>query len=132
VVLLKVLAMSYTGSIADPSESTCTLDYYLDLARQLVDMGVHSLAIKDMAGLLTPRATTLLVTALRKEHPSIPIHVHTRDTAGIGVASRIAAARAGADVVDAAINSRSGMTSSAVVGCVGGQPQRHPSSRRWH
>ena len=108
---LKVLAMSYTGNIADPSKSTYTLDYYLDLARQLVDMGVHSLAIKDMAGLLTPRAATLLVTALRKEHPSIPIHVHTPDTAGIGVASRIAAAQAGGDVMDAAMDSMSGMTS---------------------
>jgi pyruvate carboxylase len=45
-------AMSYTGDVADPKRGKYNLDYYLDLARNLVDMGVHTLAIKDMAGLL--------------------------------------------------------------------------------
>lgn len=53
------------------------------------------LAIKDMAGLLKPGAATLLVSALRKEFPHIPIHVHTHDTAGTGVASMLACAAAG-------------------------------------
>jgi pyruvate carboxylase len=108
--------MSYTGDVADPSKTKYNLDYYLDLARQLVDMGSHSLAIKDMAGLLTPRAATLLVGTLRKQHPDVPIHVHTHDTAGNGVASMIAAAEAGADVVDAAIDGMSGMTSQPSLG----------------
>lgn len=111
-------AMSYTGDVADPNKGKYTLDYYLNLARQLVDMGVHSLAIKDMAGLLTPRAATLLVTALRQQHPNIPIHVHTHDTAGSGVASMIAAAQAGADVVDAAMDAMSGMTSQPSLGAL--------------
>lgn len=110
--------MSYTGDVADPSKTKYTLDYYLELARQLVDMGSHSLAIKDMAGLLTPKAATLLVGALRKEHPDVPIHVHTHDTAGNGVASMIAAAEAGADVVDAAIDAMSGMTSQPSLGAL--------------
>jgi pyruvate carboxylase len=63
--------------------------------RQLVGLGAHVLAIKDMAGLLKPQAATLLVTALRKEFPDIPIHVHTHDTAGTGVASMLACAYAG-------------------------------------
>lgn len=67
-------AMSYTGDVADPEKGKYTLEYYLNLAQELVDMGVHSLAIKDMAGLLTPRATTMLVGALREQHPDIPIH----------------------------------------------------------
>lgn len=50
----------------------------------------------------------MLVGALRKEFPDMPIHVHTHDTAGTGVASMIAAAKAGADAVDAALDSMSG------------------------
>ena len=110
--------MSYTGDVADPEKSKYNLDYYLELARKLVDMGSHSLAIKDMAGLLTPKAATLLVGALRQEHPDVPIHVHTHDTAGSGVASMIAAAQAGADVVDAAIDAMSGMTSQPSLGAL--------------
>lgn len=110
--------MSYTGDVADPQKGKYSLDYYLELARDLVDMGVHTLAIKDMAGLLTPRAATLLVSALRKEHPDVPIHVHTHDTAATGVASMLAAAQAGADVVDAAIDAMSGMTSQPSLGAM--------------
>ena len=111
-------AMSYTGDVADPQKGKYSLDYYLELGRKLVDMGVHPLAIKDMAGLLTPRATTMLVSALRAQHPNIPIHVHTHDTAGSGVASMIAAAQAGADVVDAAIDAMSGLTSQPSLGAI--------------
>jgi pyruvate carboxylase len=110
--------MSYTGDVADPSRGKYNLEYYMDLASKLVDMGVHSLAIKDMAGLLTPKATTMLVSALRAQYPDMPIHVHTHDTAGSGVASMLAAAAAGADVVDAAIDSMSGMTSQPSIGAI--------------
>ncbi len=57
-----------------------TLDYYLELADQLVSHGVHALAIKDMAGLLKPRAAEILVGTLRREFPDTVIHVHTHDT----------------------------------------------------
>jgi pyruvate carboxylase len=110
--------MSYTGDVADPSKGKYNLEYYMNLARELVDMGSHSLAIKDMAGLLTPRASKLLVSALREEFPDIPIHVHTHDTAGSGVASMIAAAEAGADVVDGAVDAMSGMTSQPSIGAI--------------
>ena len=111
-------AMSYTGDVADPNKGKYNLEYYLDLASKLVDMGVHSLAIKDMAGLLTPRASKMLISALREEHPNVPIHVHTHDTAGSGVASMIAAAEAGADVVDCAIDGMSGLTSQPSLGAL--------------
>ena len=110
--------MSYTGDVADPSKGKYNLEYYMDLADKLVDMGVHSLAVKDMAGLLTPTASALLVEALRKQHPDVPIHVHTHDTAGSGVASMLAAAAAGADVVDASIDAFSGMTSQPSLGAL--------------
>lgn len=111
-------AMSYTGNVADPSKGKYNLEYYVNLADKLVKMGCHSLAIKDMAGLLTPQASTLLVGALRKEHPDMPIHVHTHDTAGSGVASMLAAAEAGADVVDCSIDAMSGMTSQPSLGAL--------------
>lgn len=79
-------AICYTGDVtsSDPSNKY-NLKYYLDFATQLVDLGAHALAIKDMAGLLTPRAATLLVSELRSAFPDVPIHLHTHDTAGMGV-----------------------------------------------
>lgn len=111
-------AMSYTGNVADPSKEKYSLEYYMKLADKLVGMGVHSLAIKDMAGLLTPQATTMLVSNLRQAYPELPIHVHSHDTAGAGVASMLAAAEAGADVVDAALDAMSGMTSQPSLGAL--------------
>jgi len=90
----------------------------MNLADNLVGMGVHSLAIKDMAGLLTPQATSMLVGSLRKEYPDMPLHVHTHDTAGLGVSSMLAAAEAGADIVDGAIDAMSGMTSQPSLGAL--------------
>ncbi len=110
--------MSYTGDVADPSKGKYNLEYYMKLAQELVDLGVHSLAIKDMAGLLTPKATKMLVSALREQFPNTPIHVHTHDTAGSGVASMLAAAEAGADIVDGAIDAMSGMTSQPSLGAI--------------
>lgn len=74
--------------------------------------------LKDMAGLLKPRAATMLIGAIRSKYPDLPIHVHTHDTSGAGVASMLAAAQAGADVVDVAVDSMSGMTSQPSMGAV--------------
>ncbi|PFH33418.1 pyruvate carboxylase [Besnoitia besnoiti] len=109
-------AMSYTGDVADPARKPYTLDYYLDLASQLVKTNCHILCVKDMAGLLTPPSAQLLIGSLRREFPDIPIHVHTHDTGGCGVASLLAAADAGADIVDVAIDSLSGLTSQPCMG----------------
>ncbi|CAM9814610.1 unnamed protein product [Ascophyllum nodosum] len=111
-------AVCYTGDISDKARGQYTLDYYLEFAKQLNDLGIHVLAIKDMAGLLKPAAATSLVSALREEFPDLPIHVHTHDTAGTGVASMIAAAQAGADAVDVATDAMSGTTSQPSLGAV--------------
>uniref|UniRef100_A0A7S2UTG2 Pyruvate carboxylase n=1 Tax=Attheya septentrionalis TaxID=420275 RepID=A0A7S2UTG2_9STRA len=111
-------AISYTGDVSDPTKGKYNLEYYIKLARDLEQMGVHSLAIKDMAGLLNPRAASLLVGAIRAELPDMPIHVHTHDTSGTGVASMIAAAEAGADIVDAAMDAMSGLTSQPSLGAI--------------
>lgn len=85
---------------------------------KIVNMGAHILGIKDMAGVLKPRAATLLIGSIRKKYPDLPIHVHTHDSAGTGVASMVACAQAGADAVDAATDSMSGMTSQPSIGAL--------------
>ncbi|KAH9967329.1 pyruvate carboxylase [Russula dissimulans] len=108
----------YSGDVASKSETKYTLQYYLDFVDQIVAEGIHVLGIKDMAGLLKPQAAKLLVGSIRAKYPDLPIHVHSHDTAGISVASMISAAAAGADVVDVAIDSMSGLTSQPPMGAV--------------
>eukprot|EP00096_Caligus_rogercresseyi_P000664 TRINITY_DN1113_c0_g1_i3.p1 TRINITY_DN1113_c0_g1~~TRINITY_DN1113_c0_g1_i3.p1 ORF type:complete len:1086 (-),score=226.61 TRINITY_DN1113_c0_g1_i3:477-3734(-) len=120
-------AISYTGDVSDPSKTKYDLKYYLKLADELVKAGIHVLCIKDMAGLLKPQAATILIDALRQKYPDIPIHIHTHDTSGAGVAAMINCAKAGADVIDVAVDSMSGMTSQpsmgALVASLAGTPQ---------
>lgn len=111
-------AISYTGDVSDPSRTKYNLKYYVNLADQLIKAGTHVLCIKDMAGLLKPQAATILIDALRQRHPDVPIHIHTHDTSGAGVASMLACAHAGADVVDVAVDSMSGMTSQPSMGAI--------------
>ena len=103
-------AICYTGDILDPNRSKYSLKYYLAMAKELVQMGAHMLAIKDMAGLCRPYAARALVKAL-KEEIGIPVHFHTHDTSGINAASILQASDAGVDVVDVALASMSGSTS---------------------
>src|SRR5690606_20181126 len=88
------VALCYTSNLLDPDEKIYTLDYYLRLAEEIVDSGAHILGIKDMAGLLRPRAAAKLVTALR-ERFEVPIHLHTHDTTGGQIATLVAAVEAG-------------------------------------
>ena len=111
-------AISYTGDVSDPTKTKYDLNYYLNLSDEVVRGGAHILCIKDMAGILKPRASKILVSALRERHPDIPIHIHTHDTAGAGVASMLACAEAGADIVDVAVDSMSGMTSQPSMGAL--------------
>lgn len=99
----------YTGDILDSSRDKYTLEYYVNFAKELEKMGAHILALKDMSGLCHPRAAYKLIKTLRSEI-GIPVHFHTHDTSGIASASIVKAAEAGADVVDLAISSLSGLT----------------------
>ncbi|KAF2810278.1 pyruvate carboxylase [Mytilinidion resinicola] len=107
----------YSGDMLNPKKKY-NLEYYMNVVDKIVAMGAHVLGIKDMAGVLKPRAATLLIGAIRKKYPDLPIHVHTHDSAGTGVASMVACAYAGADAVDTAIDSMSGMTSQPSVGAL--------------
>lgn len=104
-------AICYTG-IRDKY----TLEYYVEFARQLVNHGIHFLAIKDMTGLLKPDDATLLIGTLKKEFPNVPLHLHMHDNAGAAVSSLFAAVNAGVDIIDVATDTMSGVTSQANMG----------------
>ncbi|OFR95295.1 pyruvate carboxylase [Lacticaseibacillus zeae] len=102
--------MCYTGDILSDAHPKYQLAYYVALAKQLVNAGADMIAIKDMAGLLKPQAASVLIEAL-KDAVSVPIHLHTHDTTGNGIATYLAATHAGVDIVDVAQSSFSGTTS---------------------
>lgn len=107
----------YTGDILDESRTKYNLDYYVNMAKEIEKAGSHILGIKDMSGLLKPYAASKLVKAL-KDEISIPIHLHTHDTSGNGVATILMAVEAGVDIVDTAFNSMSGLTSQPALNSV--------------
>jgi len=115
----KILEASicYTGDIDDPDRAKYSLDYYVAMAKELEAAGAHVLGLKDMAGLLRPAAARRLVTALKGEI-AIPVHFHTHDTSGLSAASVMAAAEAGVDAADAAMDAFSGLTSQPCLGSI--------------
>ncbi|MBO4342273.1 MAG: pyruvate carboxylase subunit B [Clostridia bacterium] len=85
-------------------------EMYVDLARKMESMGVQSICVKDMAGLLSPKEGYELVSELKK-NVKVPIVVHTHCSTGLGYMTLLKCAEAGADVIDTAISSFSGGTS---------------------
>lgn len=96
--------VSYTISPIHTNET------FVKLGKELQDMGCDSFCIKDMAGLLTPKNTYDLVSAIKKEL-SIPVELHTHATSGLGSMTYLKAAEAGVDIIDTAISPFSGGTS---------------------
>ena len=94
------------GTISYTTSPVHTIDLWVDLAKKIQDMGAHSLAIKDMAGLLKPYVAFELVSQL-KESLEIPIHLHCHATTGMSVATGIKAIEAGLDNIDTSISSMS-------------------------
>ena len=90
------------GVICYTTSPVHTLASLVAVADELVGLGVDSLCLKDMAGLLTPHAAHELVRALRRRH-ACPLVVHSHDTAGLAVASYLAAIDAGADAIETSI-----------------------------
>lgn len=107
----------YTGDILDPNRAKYDIKYYVGMAKELEAAGAHVLGLKDMAGLLKPASAHLLIRAL-KEETGLPIHFHTHDTSGIAGATILAAADAGVDAVDAAMDAFSGGTSQPCMGSI--------------
>ena len=117
----------YTGDVlnTDPSNKF-NLQYYLDLAKQLEDAGAHTIALKDMAGLLKPYAAEELIPAL-KNAVDLPIHLHTHDTSSMQSATLLKAIECDVDIVDACLSSMSGLTSqpnlNSLIASMKGQPR---------
>lgn len=107
----------YTGDIMDPDRAKYSLNYYVNLAKELEAAGAHIIGLKDMAGLLKPNAARVLIKALREE-TELPIHFHTHDTSGISAATVLAAVESGVDAVDAAMDAFSGLTSQPCLGSI--------------
>jgi pyruvate carboxylase len=110
-------AICYTGDILNPDRAKYSLNYYVGMAKELEAAGAHVLGLKDMAGLLKPAAARLLIRSL-KEEVGLPIHFHTHDTSGLAGATILAAAEAGVDAVDAAMDAFSGGTSQPCLGSI--------------
>ncbi len=108
-------AICYTGDLLNPERPKYDLAYYVTMARDLAKAGAQVIAIKDMAGLLRPAAAAQLVKAV-KEETGLPLHLHMHDTSGIAAASLLVAVEAGADVIDASMDSFSGLTSQPNLG----------------
>ena len=102
--------MCYTGDVSDPKRDKYTLQYYVDLAKELEKRGAHTLCVKDMSGLLKPYAAKKLISALKQE-VGLPIHLHTHNTTGNQIATYLMAAEAGVDIVDTAMGPLSSLTS---------------------
>lgn len=107
----------YTGDILNEKKDKYTLDYYVKTAKEIEKTGAHILGIKDMSSLLKPQAAYELIKTLKQEI-NIPIHLHTHDTSGNGVASVLMATHAGVDIVDTAFNSMAGLTSQPALNSV--------------
>lgn len=107
----------YSGDILNKDKKKYTLNYYIKTAKELEATGAHILGIKDMSSLLKPEAAYQLITELKKEI-QIPIHLHTHDTSGNGIATLLMASHAGVDIVDAAFNSMSGITSQPALNSI--------------
>ena len=91
------VALSYTLGDA------YTLDYWMEMAKRVEDMGADSLCIKDMAGLLVPAKATELVQAL-KDSTSLPVELHTHYTSGVASMTYMKAVEAGVDIIDTAMS----------------------------
>lgn len=91
------VALSYTLGDA------YTLEYWMDMAKRIEDMGADSLCIKDMAGLLVPKKAEELIKAL-KSATDIPIDLHTHYTSGVASMTYMKAVEAGCDIIDTAMS----------------------------
>ena len=99
-----------SGAISYTTSPVHTLDKYVSMVREMARMGVGSICIKDMAGILTPKAAYDLVSAI-KDAVDLPLVVHTHSTTGLAFMTYLKAVEAGADVIDTAISPFSGGTS---------------------
>ncbi len=110
ITQVKANGKTAEGTICYTTSPVHTLEYFIDLAKGFEDMGCDTLAIKDMAGLLTPKATCELISELKKTI-QIPLHLHCHSTSGVAEMVQWEAVHAGCDIIDTAISPLAGGTS---------------------
>ena len=98
------------GTICYTTSPVHTIDKYVEFAKELSNLGCDSIAIKDMAGLITPHYAYELVKEIKKE-TALPVNLHSHCTTGLATMSYLAACKAGVDIIDTAISPFSGGTS---------------------
>ena len=99
-----------SGAISYTTSPVHTREKYVEMVKELASMGVSSICIKDMAGILTPKAAYDLVSAI-KDAVDLPVVMHTHCTTGLAFMTYLKSIEAGADVIDTAISPFSGGTS---------------------
>ena len=99
------------GTLCYTTSPVHTVEKYVELAKAQEAMGIDSLAIKDMAGILTPGAVRELVKALRRAMPKMPVEIHSHMTSGMAAAMYLAAAETGAGCFDCSISTLSSFSS---------------------
>ena len=100
-----------SGAISYTTSPVHTLDNYVKLCKEMKEMGCQTICIKDMAGVITPKETYDLVSAIKNALPEIPLILHTHCTTGMAFMSVLKAVEAGCDVIDTATSCFSGGTS---------------------
>ena len=100
-----------SGAISYTTSPVHTLENYVKLCKEMKEMGCQTICIKDMAGVITPKETYDLVSAIKIALPDMPLILHTHCTTGMAFMSVIKAVEAGCDVIDTATSCFSGGTS---------------------
>ena len=100
---IRNLQTAVTACNKEKGHAQVALDYWMDMAKRVEDMGADSLCIKDMAGLLVPAKATELVQAL-KDSTSLPVELHTHYTSGVASMTYMKAVEAGVDIIDTAMS----------------------------
>ena len=90
-----------------------TVDYYINLAKELIELGTDEIAIKDMAGIGRPSSLGKIVKGIKKYNPNIIVQYHGHSGPGFSVASSLEVARCGADIIDVSMEPLSWGTTHA-------------------
>jgi len=98
------------GTICYTYSPVHTVEKFVAIAKEQVAMGIDTLCVKDMAGILSPAAATALVSALVKS-VKVPVQIHSHMTSGMAVAMYLSAVKAGAGAIDTAVSTMSGFSS---------------------
>ena len=110
IEVAKKLGAIVKGVLSYTISPVHTVEYYVNIARELVDMGIDIISIKDQAGLLSPKVSYELVKAIKSEFPNYPVHLHTQTTADLAEMAQLKGIEAGAEMIDTVFYSLSCQT----------------------